>query len=892
MRYHSLWRDLTKARLFAFYLLHFTLLFIVVQFFVFNDFYISGKSFIQQLDGFASNYSPMVNNSAALRRLFSADRSFDFSTIPVRPGINFSVFGFLASLFPKDVQEYVYDILIILKIYLAGCAFSLLGFYFKQKPLPIMTGSITYAFCGFSLLFCLRQPNFYDALIIMPLFIIGAEQILKGKSPFLFIILVFLSLASEVYFAYSYALLVILYFLLRYFISYNDSTFKSFFKAFGKLIVSGLAGILLSGAFILTYAYLILNMGGSRIGRDVPNLLYYSFEYYRAFLSDYTLIISENLNEGSLGFSVIAVLCLITLFTEKKKNTFLKIVFILLSIMLLIPVFGYVFSGFNNIVNRWCFAYALCVSSVVMFAIPVFAEMALKKKSAVLAGTLVFGALSFLLSGQNENLVVLVFLIIFIACILLTSVILKTKPDSLKRCSFAMLLIATCISPVIGRSFRHGDLAAFIDKDTAIGFLNEGQYYSLAKSNTVINDIDYYRVNGSSLFWYTMSTSRGYGLNGTSFYSSFCYPEYMSFLKELEMTQRGAMNYSLGLDARSIPLSLAGVKYHAARVSDSPVYPYGFTEADKITNGANTDVILKNDYFLPIGFTYDKYISKSTFESLSSIDKQDVMIRSVYLESSPSLLTENTEYVPSAKKLDYKITESNGVEINGNNIRVDKEKARLTLEFNGIPGEETYIRFINLKVSEKCESKELYLYVKADGKINHTRFLKEDYVYYGGFDNQALCLGSNKDGIKSCTLYFNNKGEYSFDDIQILSQNMSDYSERMEKLRSESLNNIVFTRNGFTGTIKTSSAKFLCFTLPYDAGWSCYVDGKKAVILKANIGFFGVELPEGEHKIEMVYSMPMLKEGCATSVAGVILLILITACDIRKSKKLIQTNKS
>ena len=50
MRYRSLWRDLTKARLFAFYLLHFTLLFIIVQFFVFKDFYTNGKSFIHQLD--------------------------------------------------------------------------------------------------------------------------------------------------------------------------------------------------------------------------------------------------------------------------------------------------------------------------------------------------------------------------------------------------------------------------------------------------------------------------------------------------------------------------------------------------------------------------------------------------------------------------------------------------------------------------------------------------------------------------------------------------------------------------------------------------------------------------------------------------------------------------
>ena len=885
MRYHSLWRDLTKARLFLFYLLHFTILFIIVQFFVFKDFYIGGKSFIQQLDGFANNYSAMVNNSSSLRRVFSSENGFDFSAIPVRQGMYFSVFSFIASLFPMESQEFVYDLLIILKIYLAGCTFSLLGFYFRQKPLPVMIGSINYAFCGFSLLFCLRQPNFYDALIIMPLFLIGTEIILKGKRSLLFIILVFLALGSDIYLSYSYALLIVIYFLVRYFISYNDHTAKSFFKAFGRLVLSGSTGILLSGLFILPFAYMITHMAGARIGRNVPDLLFYPVDYYLSFISDYTLTISENLNEGSLGFSVIAVPCIITLFTERKKNTLLKILFILLSAMLLIPLFGYVFSGFNNIINRWCFAYALCVSAVVMFAVPSFAEMPMKKKAAVLAGTLVWGIASFLLSGQNQNLVLIVFLIIFMSADLTAGLLLKTRPETVKKVSLTIIMISACISPVIGRSFRHSDLSSFLDNGSAIELINNGQYASLAKSNTVINDKDvYYRVNGSSIFWHTMSSSRAFGLNGTSYYSSFYYPEYMAFLNELEMTQRGAMNYSLGLDARAVPLTLAGVKYHAARVSDSPVYPYGFTEIDRIENGKNNDVILKNDHYLPIGFTYDSYISKAAFESLSPIDKQDIMCRSVYLENTPSRLTENKDQLLSAKKLDYRITGSDGAEITGNTIRVDRQKAHITLEFDGIPGEETYIRFVDLKLTDKCENKELYLYTKADGKINHTRFLKEDYVYYGGYDNQILCLGSSKDGIKTCTIYFDNIGEYLIGEIQIWSHNMSEYAELMEKLRAESLYDVTVTGNGFSGKIKASSDRFLCFTLPYDAGWNCYVDGKKSEIVKANIGFMGIELPEGEHQIQMVYHMPLLKEGLIMSIAGFILLIVVATTDRLKSK--------
>ena len=828
----------------------------------------------------------MVNNSRALRSFFNAETKFDFSTFPVRPGINFSIFNFLAALFPMESQELVYDLLIILKIYLSGCTFSILGFYFKQKPAPILIGSIAYAFCGFSLLFCFQQPSFYVTLIILPLFIIGTEEILKGKQSFLFIILVFISLASNVYLAYDYALLVIIYFLLRYFFSYNDRTAKSFFRCFGKLLISGITGILLSGLFLLPYAYGIMHMDAARIGRSVPNLLYYPVEYYRSFLTDYSLIISNNLNEGSLGFSVLAIPCLITLFAERKNKLFLKVLFILLSIMLLIPFFGYLFSGFNNLVNRWCYAYSLCVSVIIMFTIPAFMDMTLKKKSAVMTGTVALSAIALFLSEKNENFVVLILLITFTVSELIINLLLRSKPQLLKPFSLAILIVLACISPVAGRSFRQDELPAFLDKNQALNYITGGQYASLSKSNAVTASTeDYYRVNGSSIMWYTMSSAQGFGLNGTSFYSSFYYPEYMSFLRELEMTQRGAMNYNLGLDARAVPLTLAGVKFHAARVSDSPVYPYGFTETDRIANGENTDVILQNDHYLPIGFTYDKYISKSVFESLSPLDKQDVMTRSVYLETEPSHLAEDTDYLPTSKNLIYKIIESDGVEMNGNTFRVNREKGHITLEFDGIPGEETYVRFSNLKLTEECLNKDLYLYTKADGKINFTRFLKDDYVYYGGYDNQMICLGSNKEGIKTCTLYFIDKGVYSIDDIQILSQSMSDYPARMEQLKSESLKDVTITRSGFSGNITTSSERFLCFTLPYDAGWKCYVDGAEAQIIKANIGFFGVELPKGEHKIEMVYRIPLLNEGIVMSVAGIVLLIPITATEIRKHKK-------
>lgn len=113
---------------------------------------------------------------------------------------------------------------------------------------------------------------------------------------------------------------------------------------------------------------------------------------------------------------------------------------------------------------------------------------------------------------------------------------------------------------------------------------------------------------------------------------------------------------------------------------------------------------------------------------------------------------------------------------------------------------------------------------------------------------------------------------------------MDDYSQRVEALRAEALENVEFTTHGLTGTISTSQDKFLCFSIPYDRGWSVYVDGKRVKPVQANIGFMGIDLSAGEHMVELKYNSPGREVGAILScigLAGVVALVLVS----RKRKK-------
>ena len=61
-----------------------------------------------------------------------------------------------------------------------------------------MLGAFAYAFSGWALIATLTQGTFNNSMMLFPILIMGAERILKGKSPLVFIVAEVLFLASTV----------------------------------------------------------------------------------------------------------------------------------------------------------------------------------------------------------------------------------------------------------------------------------------------------------------------------------------------------------------------------------------------------------------------------------------------------------------------------------------------------------------------------------------------------------------------------------------------------------------------------------------------------------------------------------------------------------------------
>lgn len=104
---------------------------------------------------------------------------------------------------------------------------------------------------------------------------------------------------------------------------------------------------------------------------------------------------------------------------------------------------------------------------------------------------------------------------------------------------------------------------------------------------------------------------------------------------------------------------------------------------------------------------------------------------------------------------------------------------------------------------------------------------------------------------------------------------VSDYYKDCNNRKGQSCQKFQYINNGFTAEINnTGEDNLLFFSVPYEEGWTAYVNGEKAEIEKANIGFMAVKINgHANNKIKFVYNTPGLGLGFGISIISAFLFI-------------------
>lgn len=117
------------------------------------------------------------------------------------------------------------------------------------------------------------------------------------------------------------------------------------------------------------------------------------------------------------------------------------------------------------------------------------------------------------------------------------------------------------------------------------------------------------------------------------------------------------------------------------------------------------------------------------------------------------------------------------------------------------------------------------------------------------------------------------------------------YESALNNIRQNQLENVVINKNKISGDIIAGYDGTFVITIPYENGWTLYVDGEEKEISKLYDMFITCDLEIGEHKIELVYKTSYVTIGLIISIISIIMssIFILINSENDKVKKYLST---
>lgn len=838
----------------------------------------------------------------------------------------------LSVFFPDHLMVYCYNGLILLRLYLAGVVFLAFVLYLrtsraemimggaeslfsgkkrkteeKETTLSLTTvdlcgllaGSFVYIFSSYTLSFGLWHPYFLNPFIYLPLVLIGTERVLERKSPVMFILTVFLSAISNFYFFYMIGFNVIFYVLIRLFFGYGLKKWRNIVNRIVEIGIYTVIGTLMSCVIMVPVVRLLSHT--ERVAQQNAIGLFYPKEFYRGFPMAFS---TPSVNIGfhvRMGFSFIAIICVVMLFMQKKKNTQLKAAFVLLTILLGLPMAGKILNGFSYASNRWMFGYIFLVALIIAteWKTLFFGE---KKWRWMTAGIILFYEAVLWWSGKHmpEYTEVIggvgLFLLAGMLLVLCTDLVRKRKIYVTGLSIGLCILVCASISTNSFYRFRG------VKKKESLKACKEFVSMERAekeRESAVEKALKEVVKEKKDLFRYAApenlierNSSLQSGIPSLHFFWSLAEKYPHDYFRLMNVNNKLDFNYR-GMDNRTSLLALAGVKYFVTDEEGKEKVPYGYRKKGEASidtvRDTKTYTVYENKNSLPFGYTYDKIVTEKMLKKMNVADREQALLQGAFVDKVPDGFPE-IELEKKGRELQIERISSENVDWEKGTFHVRKKKGKVTfylkkgskraetgillsdLSYEGKPRKMSKIRFTLTDQSGKIRGKKLEFMTKY-----HTRYMGKKDVYVN--------LGYGEDTVKELTLTFPVKGKYTVKEFRVISHSMDGYEEHVRELKRDVLEEVCIDNNKITGNLSLDKKKILCLPIAYSDGWSAKIDGKKAEVLKVNHMFLGLAVEPGNHQIEFNYWTPGLTMGIILSSAGVILFFVLLVINKRKNSQ-------
>lgn len=867
----------TKKKKIYLFIVTYTVLFVCLALWLDSIFASAGRTFIWKVDGLSQHVVALKYIRNALIIFFTTGK---FAMVDYTIGQGFDVIGtlnyygfgdpvtLLTVFFPETSLERMYEILILVRMYLSGISVAYLCKTLgKTKLSAVVPASLLYAFCAFSLIGGIRHPMFFCGIMYLPLLIAGVEKVIKDKKIGTLVIVVALSFASNYYFMYMNTVIAAIYFFIRQIGSYRIDGVRKVFVRIGKIVLSYIWGIALSAVILFPAVYAFLSNARTS-AKLVQPPLFFDGSYYKALLESFAVPYVTFNNWAVPGIGILGVFSLCVLAARwRKEDRKLLLGFVILLLMMSFPYIGKIMNGFSYSTMR--FSYAMALLFVIMFVYAIDALKDVKIVNMCLTGVLLVGTCGYLIFSvkrqYNTQMFYVASILGFVCIGVIVSYLVFRKNKYGKYILYilsitALVNIAFNCHSIFDKSqnFRCWD---YVQR----GYLNGDMGPRSARMMKSVGDNSFYRIERERDI---KNKSMFFGFHQTCFYWSVV-PTGMTDLFVSTCISDYYKTYVMkSLERRTGLLSLASVKYYVNYEQDAP---FGFYKIKEKTIDGKKVYLYANACHLPLGITYSSYITRDQYNKLNPVEREQALLTTAVVDEKVDGIKQNSTVI-GGRIIPVSVREKKNIKIKNFKMK-SKSGAVVKYQFDGEPDSQTYIVFKNIRSKDSDVDRTSASY-KGKYGTGHMRVIGDYAGNYFHKDGSVLNLGYSKKAQKNFKLRFKKKRRYTFDGAYAVSIPISRYLDNIKNLKKNTLENVKMKDNLITGTIQADKDEILQISVPYSTGYTVYVDGKKTDSFSSSVAYLGVKIAKGNHSVRIEYTSPFIRLGLVVTVISLLLFIV------------------
>ncbi|MDE7416096.1 MAG: YfhO family protein [Lachnospiraceae bacterium] len=761
-------------------------------------------------------------------------------------------FYLLTMLSSQENLPYFYSVFFYFRVYIGGIAFMAFSSELscEKSKAAYIAGAFVYSFTGFTLL-SNAHIIFVHAMFYIPLMMLGAEKSMNNKRKGLLCAAVFGFGLSGFYFLYIGSVSLAVYVVYRLIV--QKSTLKSAVIKIGSLIVEYFIGMGLSAIILLPslIGFFLSGRGAHPELNKIMPLTEVLHLLTNIFLPSYDSI--QTLSVCTIG--IVVTICVI--FAQNRKQE--KINLALLFLLAIIPFVSYLMSGFGAVYDRWEIVLDMYIAFLVVDMFDELKSITIYQKSAVIMVCFILYVL-----GRKQDLFdyyqfeetfhayVVISATLVIVVPLLNKVIKKHSHIGTYVLLFAVLFT---INTNWKTTARDNDIVYLRERNAVAELIENDEQDTFYR-------IDYERAFAEPRLQMNFSMSRGY--NGTMQYFSITNPYYVESFRKWDIASASYNVY--GLDQRTVLETMCAVRYFVVRTEFASIVPFGFEYVRSTADGEWS--LYENRNSLPIVYSYENVCDIALYNKMNGLEKQTVMLRAAAVEGYGGTLTylipDNNDLIEG----DYIISDENGQLIDGDVIHVEAGNTLiLTTQLQG-----------------GCENCLLFT---GDNQFGVEISIEEGYTKRGIPNPPAIVnLGTAlSDQLIKIRFTFSGAVDLNRKDVHIIYHDLSKYGQYIDGLKKDTENRFAVTTNNICGDVNLESNKLLCFSVPFAEGWHAAIDGETVKIYLVNDLFMGIEVPKGQHEIELYYITPGIRVGAVISVMSLIIVVVYFLLDRFKMRK-------